>query len=179
MSARESELPLFRSILVAANFTERSRDAFRVACSLADEQASRLVVLYVMESTPVVEQPVMFGEPGVLITSFRKDDAHRAAVLERLRELYAPVPRLKVEYLTREGDAAEEILRAANELNCDLIVTGTRGSAGLDRLLFGSVAETVVREARCPVVTVRFSMTAAPANSSPERTSSRDVTSVL
>jgi nucleotide-binding universal stress UspA family protein len=53
-----------------------------------------------------------------------------------------------------EGDPAGAILRAARENQCDLIVMGTHGRAGLNRFLRGSVAEEVVRKAPCPVMTV-------------------------
>lgn len=52
------------------------------------------------------------------------------------------------------GDASEEIVKCAARWGVDLIVMGTRGAHGLDRLAFGSVARAVVRHARCPVETV-------------------------
>ena len=53
------------------------------------------------------------------------------------------------------GFAADTICRVAEERNSDLIVIGTHGRTGLARLLVGSVAEKVVRQAPCPVLTVR------------------------
>jgi nucleotide-binding universal stress UspA family protein len=53
-----------------------------------------------------------------------------------------------------EGDPAKEIVREAQELNCDLVVLGTQGRTGLRRVLLGSVADKVLRRATCPVVTV-------------------------
>jgi len=64
-----------------------------------------------------------------------------------------------------DGDAAEEILRVAEEVRCDLIVMGTHGRSGLGRLLMGSVAEQVMRKARCPVLTVKCP--AAPQSAGP------------
>jgi DNA repair exonuclease SbcCD ATPase subunit len=61
---------------------------------------------------------------------------------------------LKVRLIVLRGNAAEEIVRVAEEENAELIVIATRGRTGLDRLLFGSVAEKVVRLAKCPVLTV-------------------------
>lgn len=52
------------------------------------------------------------------------------------------------------GNVAESILGAAASLNADLIILGTHGRAGLDRMLVGSVAESVLRQAKCPVETV-------------------------
>jgi nucleotide-binding universal stress UspA family protein len=53
------------------------------------------------------------------------------------------------------GDPALEILDEAQESKVDLIVMGTHGRSGLGRLLMGSVAESVVRKAACPVLTVK------------------------
>jgi nucleotide-binding universal stress UspA family protein len=53
------------------------------------------------------------------------------------------------------GDAGSEIVRIAGEQGADLIVTATHGSTGLEHILFGSVAERVVRLAHCPVLSVR------------------------
>ena len=53
------------------------------------------------------------------------------------------------------GYAAEEILAVAEKEQVDLIVMGTRGRKGIDLILFGSVAEKVVKNAACPVVTIR------------------------
>jgi quercetin dioxygenase-like cupin family protein len=61
-----------------------------------------------------------------------------------------------VEHRVAEGNAPCEILRLAQALNCDLIVMGTHGRTGLDRLLTGSVAEEVLRKAICPVLVVRM-----------------------
>jgi hypothetical protein len=62
---------------------------------------------------------------------------------------------MTVEYRLVEGEPVREILRAARETACDLIVTGTHGRSGLDRLLMGSVAEQLLRKAPCPVLTVK------------------------
>ena len=70
----------------------------------------------------------------------------------------------------RDGDAAEEILRDGRGGRGDLIVIGTHGRTGLGRLLMGSVAEAVLRRARCPVLTVKSPAVARPTESSkPDR----------
>jgi len=54
-----------------------------------------------------------------------------------------------------EGVPAEEVLRVARRQRADLLVLGTHGRTGLRRALMGSVAERIVRQARCPLLTVR------------------------
>jgi nucleotide-binding universal stress UspA family protein len=73
----------------------------------------------------------------------------------RLCEAYTPNQPLDVAYCTEEGNAAEEILAAAETIGCDLIVMGTHGRKGWGRLLAGSIAETVLRKAHCPVLALR------------------------
>jgi nucleotide-binding universal stress UspA family protein len=65
--------------------------------------------------------------------------------------------RAHVERVVVEGHPAREIVDYARDSKCDLIVMGTHGRGGLDRLLLGSVAERVVRTAEVPVMTVRVS----------------------
>ena len=77
-----------------------------------------------------------------------------------------------MDFRVRDGDAAEEILREAEEAKANLIVIGTHGRTGLGRLLMGSVAEAVLRRARCPVLTVKSPAVARPTESSkPDRES--------
>jgi nucleotide-binding universal stress UspA family protein len=144
----------FRRILVGADFSEYSLQAFKIACSLAREGQTGLIVLHVVELTPVVEQVLALGSTGAPI--FQPPGGHQEALKDHLREVYVPDCSLQVEYRAREGPPAAEILRTASENLCDLVVLGTHGRTGLTRLVAGSVAETVMRKAGCPVLTVRL-----------------------
>ncbi len=64
--------------------------------------------------------------------------------------------RIPVHHVLLEGDPASEIVRYAEEQVVDLIVMGTHGRSGLERLLMGSVAEKVMREAPCSVLVVKL-----------------------
>lgn len=75
----------------------------------------------------------------------------RAAITEELRRLVAP---FGIGVHTAEGDAATEVVRHADEWHADLVVMGTHGRSGYDRLALGSVAEKVLRKAPCPVLTL-------------------------
>ncbi len=145
----------FRTILVAADFSNSSLEAFGVASALASESATRVVVLHVKEPRLVAKEPVYFGQQSIEYRPVPRDPAELERVNERLREQYVPDRVLEIEYRTREGDAAEEILHASEEIACDLIVMGTHGRTGLRRLLSGSIAESVLRSARCPVLAMR------------------------
>jgi nucleotide-binding universal stress UspA family protein len=145
----------FRTILVAADFSESSRDAFRVAGSLARQDKTRVFVVHVMEPKYAPESPVYVGQQTVQFHPVPRDASEHEPLKERLREFYVPEQPLDVEYRIKEGDAAEQILRSSAKLRCDLIVMGTHGRGGLNRLLAGSIAETVLRNARCPVLALR------------------------
>ena len=136
----------FRTIIVAADFSDRSREAFAVACALAEEKKTRLFVLHVLEPEFSVDErgfPVPMPAPGT--------EQHQA-LLEQLWEAYAPHRPIDVQYRIAEGRAAEEILHTATELGADLIVLGTHGRTGVHRLLSGSVAESVLHRARISVL---------------------------
>ena len=81
--------------------------------------------------------------------------AYREALAEECRLVDGPDLKYPVETRLARGDAAEEILSAAAELDCGLIVMGTHGRTGLSRLLMGSVTEYVVPRAECPVLAVK------------------------
>jgi nucleotide-binding universal stress UspA family protein len=74
-----------------------------------------------------------------------------------------------VERTISEGEPAREIVDCAREADCDVIVMGTHGRGGLDRLLLGSVAEHVVRRSSVPVVTVRVGAENGPESASGSR----------
>ena len=95
------------------------------------------------------------GEPGAWIPLGDDGRAQIEALEDRLRDIYAPACPIDVTYYVHDGLAVEEILRMSDEIGSDLIVLGTHGRTGLRRLLAGSVAESVLHEARCPVLAVR------------------------
>jgi nucleotide-binding universal stress UspA family protein len=135
-----------RRILHPTDFSDLSRPAFDLACSLARDFGAELVVLHV-SPPPVVG--VVDGMTVDLPTG-AIEYAHT-----RLEQIRPADPKIVVAHRLEEGDEAREILRVAAELSVDLIVMGTHGRGGLSRLLAGSVAEAVMRKAPCPVLTVR------------------------
>ena len=150
----------FRTILFAADFSENSREAFSVACSLAREDKTRLFVLAVAEPDWVAEGPVYLGQSSVQFCK-EEHDGHRLEMLkQKLRDVYAPAYPMDVEYHARHGDISGQILAAAEEIGADLIVMGTHGRTGMNWLLSGSIATTVLRKAHCPVLALRSSVQA-------------------
>jgi nucleotide-binding universal stress UspA family protein len=142
-------LPL-RTILHPTDFSERSVNAFEVACSLARDSGARLIVLHVLERPVIAYTGVAMAPPAP-----GPSEEERTALLKRLNQVQPPAPAVAVEHRLEQGDPATGILQVAQEAGCDLIVMGTHGRTGLGRLLLGSVAEQVLRKAPCPVLTVK------------------------
>jgi nucleotide-binding universal stress UspA family protein len=143
-------MPRFRTILHPTDLSDSSAPAFQYACALAPDSGARLVALHALE--PV--QPIM--TEGVILPT--DTEYTRTACREQLHNM-RPVDRM-IEYdrLFRDGPATETILAVADEVGADLIVMGTHGRGGLSRLLLGSVAEHVLRRAKCPVLFVKAPM---------------------
>jgi nucleotide-binding universal stress UspA family protein len=135
-------LPI-HTILHPTDFSERSECAFRLACAMARDHGARLVVVHVVPPADEVE------------IVRRADAAFYEQLWGRIHLLRPADPAVPVEYRMADGEPGKEILHAAEECGCNLIVMGTHGRTGLRRLLMGSVAEEVMRSAPCPVLTVK------------------------
>jgi nucleotide-binding universal stress UspA family protein len=134
------------TILHPTDFSDYSRGAFELACALARDYGAKLVVLHVNRP------PAVYAPDGIVIGAPVEEPYELRAKLAQLRP---DDPRVTTEYKLLDGEPADQILRAATNVNADLIILGTHGTTGLARLLMGSVAEDVLRKASCPVLTVR------------------------
>jgi nucleotide-binding universal stress UspA family protein len=140
---------IIKTILHPTDFSACSQAAFRLAYALARDHAARLIVLHVTAVPDLAYQG--FGGPGLPLLA----EQYLAKVRQGLEKLRPPDPQFPCERRLAEGDPAAEIIGAAAETAADLIVMGTHGRTGLRHLLMGSVAEQVVRQAPCPVVTLK------------------------
>jgi nucleotide-binding universal stress UspA family protein len=153
-----STLP-FTRLLCPVDFSAPSLAALQLARSLANESGSALTVLHVIE-WPWREPPAPFAaelppaQAEALAEYRRYVETSAMARLEGLMQegaadRAAPVPRLS------HGRSYVEILRAAADERADLIVMGVHGRNILDMTVFGSTTNHVVRQATCPVLTLR------------------------
>jgi nucleotide-binding universal stress UspA family protein len=145
-------MSIFHRILFAGDLSDRSRAAFGAACSLAGESGGHLHVLHVVESAPMAGPPDLAHGSGDVPP---QTPSRRQEIEDELHAFYRAAPALAVDYLVRGGSAPNAILRTADEVEADLIVVGTHGRTGLDRLLNGSVAESVLQRSTRPVLVVR------------------------
>jgi nucleotide-binding universal stress UspA family protein len=137
-------------ILCPIDFSEFSARAVACAGALARQHGARLLLFHVAY---VQVPPAAFGAgPGPLLL----DEPALRALDAELRAFAAPHvdAGLAIEARVVQGAAAPEIVAAAADSHADLIVLGTHGRSGFERLMLGSVADKVVRKAPCPVLTV-------------------------
>ena len=151
-SEGQPERPVFGRILCGADFSEASDRAVGYALSLAQEANGRLTLLHVVDWMPdknFAKYP-QFDDAGY----------RQVIIREARRQLEALVPAEARNWCEPDlriscGKPYREILRIAAEDQSDLIVLGAHGHGPIDHMLFGSTTEHVVRQAPCPVLTIR------------------------
>ena len=135
-----------KKILVPVDFSSGSEAALDLAAALSRDTGAKLLITYVQVpplSTGGGE--FMYIEPGPPTEEIRA----------RLETVLPQDSKISVEHRLLNGDPADCIVKLAEDEKVDFIVMGTHGRRGLTRILMGSVAELVVRWAKCPVVTVK------------------------
>jgi nucleotide-binding universal stress UspA family protein len=148
-SRRRALVDGYRKLLVPLDFSHLSDPTLDAAERVLSE-GGVIHALHVVEWLPVVTG----GAIGVY--PHRKDiDQIRELSRDKLDGYVAERPRVSLVPIVREGRPAAVILDVAEEISPDLIVIGSHGRSGLDHLLLGSVAERVLRKARCPVLVVK------------------------
>jgi len=142
-----------RPVLVATDLSDPAREAIRQAGQYAKERRAKLVALHVAQNlTPIhpvfphlserdVNDEIRIGR---VLTDRLSDQVH--ATLE---------PDVPADVEVDFGVPDVAIVRKAEEIRSQLVVVGSRGATGLERLMLGSVAERVLRHAHCPVLVAR------------------------
>lgn len=144
-SGRPPRAETIQTILHPTDFSERSEAALKVARELARDLGARLILLHVAPFDVYIHDMTVPVDLSMI----------REALEDMRRRIDGSDLKFPVESRLSQGDAAEEIVRKAGDLDHGLIVLGTHGRTGLGRLLFGSVAEYVLPRARCPVLAVK------------------------
>ena len=149
---------MYDRILVALDGSERAERVLPHVEALAEKFGSTVILLeattpeeaFIAASTsdPLI---VPTGDPTPIVEAERQEaTAYLQGLESRLRR-----KGLAVESESRQADADDLIVQRATELGADLIALTTHGRGGLGRLVFGSVADAVLRHATCPVLLVR------------------------
>lgn len=142
-----------KKILFPTDFSDGSDNALPYAADMAKHYGAKLYLLHVIQD---IAKAAGWHVPHVSLDGLYRDIEKNAAKemdrygLEEFRGFK------DIERIVVKGTPYEEILKFARENKADLIVIGTHGRKGLDRVIFGSTAEKVVRDAPCPVLSVRL-----------------------
>jgi nucleotide-binding universal stress UspA family protein len=140
-----------RRVLCPTDFSAFAAQTFAHAVAIATWYEAALTVLHVLPDAMTLSSELAYmGNPMLLEPGLNE------AVESELASLVAPARRagLHADGEVRQGKPAGEIVRAAQDLRADLIVMGTHGRSGFQRWVLGSVAEKVLRQAPCPVLTI-------------------------
>lgn len=143
----------FHRILIATDFSECSKSALEVASRLARETRARLYIVHVNGIVDVSVPAIPGVEGGYYYDAPWGHERHE--VRERLEKIVPTVDNVTYEHCYLTGLPVTEILNFVDREHIDLIVLGSHGRTGFSRLLMGSVAEGVVRKAKCPVLVVK------------------------
>jgi len=141
----------FSRILCPVDFDDNSMQALDTAAKLARENNGTVFVLHVV---PLIVEPT--GMPVYVDLYKGQEETARAKLLEIAQKRLGG---LKYEILLHTGEPAGSILNAEKKIGADVVVMATHGRRGFKRFFLGSIAELVLRESICPVLTVRCSAT--------------------
>src|SRR5947209_11955888 len=155
----EDKMSIFPTeIVLATDGSEEAALASQTAADIAQKTGSELYVVYVEESTSNLTPaygPYMFLSPEKVQALVREADrAAKQTLDEQVGHIKDAGGAVSGSYL-RHGGADQEIVKLADEIGAGLIVMGSRGLGGIRRALMGSVSDSVVRHAHCPVLIVR------------------------
>jgi nucleotide-binding universal stress UspA family protein len=141
-------------ILLATDGSEEAALAARTAADLADKTGSELHVLYAAPMPPVASEPSAEEEVIKRAQQFLDDQVKQietggGTVAQAHLRLSFDILRVS------EARPDEEIVILGEEIDAGLVVVGSRGMGGVRRALMGSISDSVVRHAHCPVLVVR------------------------
>jgi len=134
-------------ILVPVDFSENSKKVLEAAGYFSGMCKARLHAVFIVQS---FDDYSGFFVPHMPVAKFEEEMVQAAE--EKMEKFLEGFKEVEAKVLV--GDVAEEIIRHAEESGMDMIIMGTHGYKGLEKVMFGSVAEKVVRSSPCPVLTI-------------------------
>ncbi len=140
-----------KNILVPIDFSDNAEYVMEYALSVAHQFKARILLCFVAQLYTDYSDFFIPQMPVVAI----EEEIDRAAKERMQRFVKEHNNDMEIEECVLIGNVAHEILNLAKRRDADLIVMGTHGYQGFEKILFGSVAEKVVKTAPCPVLTVK------------------------
>ena len=142
---------MFNTILIAIDGSEISSKALEAALEEAKVWKSKLNAVYVIETGGFDNIPT----DSTMEVVYSRLESIGSEALKKAEE-GAEANGLDFKSFIREGHAGEEIVQLADEIGADLIVLGSHGKSGIDRLLLGSVTDFVTRHSKISTMVVRL-----------------------
>ena len=147
---------LVSNILFATDFSHHSNLALPYAVSVARKYGAKIYALHVL--------PEALGVPAAVREGLHAIRTPKKEGGEGIADLVTRLSRVPHEILSRKGDIWNEVANTVSAHKIDLIVMGTHGRTGVGKVLMGSVAERVFRQAACPVLTVGPAVSGEPSS---------------
>ena len=135
------------NILYATDFSARSAPALPYALAIAHKYHSKIFAAHVVSLSPFPNSSLTVSRQAIAAQAIREAKVSMTSVEPEFEE----VPH---ELIIRKGDIWDELSTIIGQNEIDLIVLGTHGRSGVSKVLMGSVAEKIFRQAPCPVLTV-------------------------
>lgn len=147
-------LPI-KNILCPTDFSDPSYEALKAADELAAHFGATLHITNVVPLVPIVEAPIGVESASFNVASYQQELEGQAQ--KSLKNMAEQKISRGVTAVTEVliGNAAGEVMRYASEKGIDMIVIATHGLSGWRRFISGSTTEQIVRQASCPVLTIR------------------------
>ena len=140
-----------RQILIATDGSETANEAADFGLEMVGCSGAKVYVIYVIETTPYRSVPLDQIWSKEVLEEVEKAGYEATSYVEKI----AKAAGMEIESRVLKGDPAEKIVSFAEDNNIDMIIIGSLGKGGYERLVMGSVSEKVVRHAKVPVLVVR------------------------
>jgi nucleotide-binding universal stress UspA family protein len=146
---KTKSLVAIQNVLFATDFSEASEAALPYAAAFSESFGSQLHLTHVLPDVKFLRP----GAPDPAVFGPIYEDAH-SNVQDKMRRLSKRMKAVPHQVCVRHGEISRVVSDMVRELEIDLVIAGTHGRTGLGRLIMGSVAEEILRQAPCPVLTV-------------------------
>jgi nucleotide-binding universal stress UspA family protein len=140
-----------RQILIATDGSETANEAADFGIEMVGCSGAKIYAIYVIDTTPYRSVPLDQIWSKETLDEFQRAGHEATSYIEKIGKAAGA----EVETRVLKGHPAEKILNFAEDNNIDMIIVGSLGKSGYERVLVGSVSEKIIRHAKVPVLVVR------------------------
>jgi nucleotide-binding universal stress UspA family protein len=140
-----------RQILIATDGSETSKEAADFGVEMLGCGGAKVYAVYVIDTTPYRSIPLDEIWSKEILAEFEREGHEATSYVEKI----AKTAGMEAESRVLKGNPAEKIVSFAEDNGVDMIIIGSLGKTGYERVVLGSVSEKVVRHAKIPVLVVR------------------------